>query len=259
MTAPSPWRRRLILGAAVAGAVAVWNAAPLLRRMLPQDFDFAPLNDPRGFRRLAGGATSGGMDPFAGIGGGAPTPAAADPAALRADLCRALHGGPPPAGVVPVASFSDYYCPFCRVLTRTLAAIEAEGGVRVSWHEWPLLGATSEVAARAALAAERQGAYPEFQAAMMRGGFVPTPAFLESLAGRIGVDPVRMRADMDSPATTRAIAESRGLARLFGFPGTPALVVGRTVVVGAIDDARLRALIDREREDGPPPACLGQT
>jgi predicted DsbA family dithiol-disulfide isomerase len=256
MTAPSPWRRRLFLGAAAAGTVAFWNAAPLLRRLLPQDFDFAPLADPPGFRRLAGGATSGGIDPLAGIGGGGPAPEAVDPTALRAQLCRALYGGTPPAGVVPVASFSDYYCPYCRVLTGTLAAIEADGGVRVTWHEWPLLGATSEVAARAALAAERQGAYPEFQAALMRGGFIPTPAFLESLAARIGVDPVRMRADMESPATTRAIAESRGLARLFGFSGTPALVVGRTVVVGAIDDARLRALIDREREDGLPPACV---
>jgi protein-disulfide isomerase len=256
MSAPSPWRRRLILGAAAAGAIGLMNAGPLLRRLLPQDFDFAALDDPPGFRRLAGGATSGGIDPFAGIGGGGPSPETADPAALRADLCRVLYGGRPSAGVVPIASFSDYYCPYCRVLTRTLAAIEAEGGVRVAWHEWPLLGETSEVAARAALAAERQGAYPEFQAALMRGGFVPTPAFLESLAARIGIDAQRMLADMDSGATARAIAESRGLARLFGFPGTPALVVGRTVVMGAIDDARLRALIAREREDGPPPGCV---
>ena len=64
-----------------------------------------------------------------------------------------------------------------------------------------------------------------------------------------------MRRDMDGAAVSRRLAESAALAGLFGFAGTPALVVGRTVVVGAIGEARLRALIARERRDGPIPAC----
>jgi predicted DsbA family dithiol-disulfide isomerase len=212
---------------------------------------------PGGFRRLAGGATSGGIDPFAGLSApGAPQPTIPEEA-LRADLCRALFGERPGPGVTPVASFSDYYCPYCRVLTRKLSAIEDESGgaVRVAWREWPLLGGASETAAKAALAAKRQGAYADFHAALMRSGFVPTPAFIDALATRIGVDPARMRADMASPEVAYEIAEARSLARLFGFPGTPALVVGRTVVVGEISDVTLRALIARERADGPPPGC----
>jgi protein-disulfide isomerase len=89
----------------------------------------------------------------------------------------------------------------------------------------------------------------------MRGGFVATPAFLTNLAARIGIDADRMISDMQSPGVAHDIAESTALARLFGFVGTPSLVVGRTVVVGQIDDATLRALIAREREDGPVPAC----
>ncbi len=255
---PSRLRRGLITAGVVAGFAGLWSGAPYLRRLLPRDFDFAALADPPGFRRIAGGSTSGGIDPFAGIGTPRAQPGPAiDPDALRADLCRALYGAPPGAGVVPVASFSDYYCPFCRVLTRRLSAIEAEseGAVRIAWHEWPLLGETSETAAKAALAAKRQGAYVAFHEALMRGAFVATPAFLADLAGRLGIDPDRMLADMESAETARAIAESRALARLFGFPGTPALVVGRTVVVGQIDEATLRALIERERADGPLPGC----
>jgi hypothetical protein len=45
------------------------------------------------------------------------------------------------------------------------------------------------------------------------------------------------------------------LAELFAFVGTPALVVGRTVVQGEINDARLERLIARERMDGPIEAC----
>lgn len=255
--APSRLRRALLIGGAAAIGVLAWNAAPWLRGLLPVSLDFADLDDPPGFRRLAGGATSGGIDPFAGLSAsGAPQPMIPEEA-LRADLCRALFGERPGPGVTPVASFSDYYCPYCRGLTRRLSAIEDESGgaVRVAWREWPLLGAASETAAKAALAAERQGAYADFHAALMRSGFVPTPPFIDALAERIGVDPARMRADMASPEVAYEIAEARGLARLFGFPGTPALVVGRTVVVGEISDATLRALIARERADGPPPGC----
>jgi len=247
-------RRLLTLGGVAAVAVAAVNAPAVIGRLVPPAFDFAPLDDPPGFRRLAGGAVSGGVDPLAGIGGGA-RPPMADPQALRADLCRALFDGPPPPGVAAVASFSDYYCPFCRVLTQRLAALEAEGAIRVAWHEWPLLGETSEAAARAALAARRQGAYVAFHAAMMRGGFVATPAFLREIAERLGLDADRMRADMAGPAVAGEIARARGLAALFGFAGTPALVIGRTVVVGAIDDRDLRALAALEGAEGPPPGC----
>jgi predicted DsbA family dithiol-disulfide isomerase len=252
--APVPWRRRAVIGATAVAAIGLWSARGRIAALLPQDFAFEPLDDPPGFRRLAGGATSGAFDPFVGLS--APSPAAtADPDALRADLCAALFDGPAPPGVVPVASFSDYYCPYCRVLTRLLAGLEVGGGVRMAWREWPLLGETSELAARAALAAKRQGAYVAFHKTLMRGGFVATPAFLEDVADRIGVDPGQMRADMDSASVAQEIATARGLARLFGFIGTPALVVGRTAVVGEIGEARLRALIDRERADGPVPGC----
>lgn len=250
-------RRRFLLGAVAAAGALAWIGAPQLNRLRPRALDFTPIDDPPGFRRLRGGATSGAADPLAGLSAPvAPGPVVPE-SVLRADLCTALFGPGMPPGVTPIASFSDYACPYCRVLTRRLAAIEAESGgaVRVAWREWPLLGPASEIAARAALAAGRQGAYAAFHAALMRGGFVVTPALLDTIAARTGIDAARMRADMASAEVAHDIAESRGLARLFGFPGTPALVVGRTVVVGEIADATLTALIAREREDGPPPAC----
>jgi protein-disulfide isomerase len=247
-------RRALTFGAAAAVLAAAYGAGPALRAVLPQRFEFEPLPDLPGFRRLASGDTSGAIDPLAGIAAG-PRPPEADAEALRADLCSALFGGPAPAGVVPVAYFTDVSCAFCRVLSPRLAAVAAEGGVRVTRHEWPLFGERSELAARAAIAAEAQGVGDAFHAALMRGGFVPTPAFLDTLAGRVGADPARLRADMAASATDAAVARARGLARLFGFPGTPGLVVGRTALAGAIDEARLAALIDRERADGQPPAC----
>ena len=234
-----------------------WFGLPRIRRLLAPDFAFAPLADPPGFRRLAAGDLSRGIDPFVGLGDDQAAPVGAA-RGLRDGLCRALFGVTGvPDGVVPIASFSDYRCPYCRILTQKLAVLEKEsrGAVDVTWHEWPLLGATSEMAAKAALAAARQDAYAAFHEKLMGGAFVPTPAYLADLAGRSGIDPDRLIADMNSPGVAAEIEQSRALAALFRFPGTPALVVGRTVVAGAIGDAEIARLVEREREEGPPPGC----
>jgi len=250
--------RRLVIGAGVgAVAAAAWWGWPKVAPYFVGAFEFEAVAGVPGFRRIAGGEISGNINPLAGLEAPGARTAAAAQEEVRADICGALFGGTPAQGVVPVASFSDYYCPFCRVLTQRLDEIErASGGsVRITWHEWPLLGSNSEFAARAALAADRQGAYAAFHKRLMRTSFVPTPEFLEALANDIGIDPVQMAADIRSAAVSDRLRTSAALSAVFGFRGTPALVVGRTVVTGAITDATLRALIDQERADGPLDAC----
>ena len=75
------------------------------------------------------------------------------------------------------------------------------------------------------------------------------------LAQRLGLDPSRLAADMSTADVNDQIAKSKGLASILGFRGTPGLVVGRTLVNGAIDDAELMSLIERERTEGPVPGC----
>lgn len=249
--------RRVFLGAAAA-AVGAWWLWPQIAHHFVGEFDFEPLENPVGFRQLALGQTSSSPNPFIGIA----LPDEVEPVVageiLQSDLCKALFDEPPPPGMVPIASFSDYNCPYCRVLTERLSNLEArsEGTVRITWHEWPVLGPSSVSAARAALAADMQGAYVAFHKRLMRTRFVPTPSFLEAIARDIGVDPDRLLIDMKSGAVTDRLKTTESIANLFGFIGTPALVVGRTVVFGAISDRKLRALLQREREDGTPPACV---
>lgn len=231
---------------------------PAVSQLFAGDFEFEPVERPAGFRRLAAGQSSAGFSPLFGLDDEAGPGISAAVAEVGADPCGSLYGGNGlDAGVVPIASFSDYNCPFCRVLTLRLVEIEdaADGDVQIAWHELPLLGEASMLAAQGALAAKRQGAYVEFHRRLMRAPFRATPEYLEALAEAIGVDHDRLREDMQSTAVQEEIMRSSALAKAFGFIGTPALVVGRTVVQGEIDDATLKRLIDRERADGPIAAC----
>ncbi|MBR28664.1 MAG: hypothetical protein CML46_17250 [Rhodobacteraceae bacterium] len=55
---------------------------------------------------------------------------------------------------------------------------------------------------------------------------------------------------MQSRDIAEDIMVSKALSRLFGFIGTPAMVVGGTVIQGEITDAVLRRVVEVEREEG---------
>lgn len=255
-------RRGLLLGglAVAGGYFALRDGLPALRSRFAS-LEFTALDRPGGFRRIAGGQTSsGGFEPFVGLDAkpqDRPDTSEVQ-AAVEADLCGTLFAGwSGDPDVVPIASFSDYNCPICRITTRRLAQLDAvaEGGARITWHELPILGETSLLAARAALAADRQGAYAAFHDRLLRSPFRATPEYLEAVAADLDLDRDRLAADMASAEVSDRIARGLALRDLFGFSGTPAFVVGRTVIEGDVDERTLARLIEAEREAGPPPGC----
>lgn len=228
--------------AAVAGGWQLWaNRA--------QPFEFEPIEGLPGWRQIAFDGVSGALGGLSGaalLGVGDGEEAAEILPAEQ--LCDVLFAGSA-AGKVPVAVFSDFYCPFCRVLIERLGARE-DPRIDVSWHELPLLGPASEIAARAAIAADAQDGYVAFQSRLMGSQFRPTTRFLSEVAEASGLDADRLLTDMESDTTARMLRESRAASRLLRIWGTPATVVGRTLVMGAINERDLSRLIDIEAEAG---------
>lgn len=245
--------RRLFL---VGGTIAVLaaNKYQLLSPFFQKPLQFVSLESPAGFRRLPSGLSSSAFNPFFGVSARSDPSVESAVAHVNKNICESLYGPKPvDDGVVQIASFSDYYCPYCRVLTQKLARLEkkSEGKVVISWHELPLLGEASNLAAKTALAAKRQGAYIRFHKRLMKSAFRPTQAYLEELADNIGVDSDQLIRDMSGDEVAQEILISAALAKIFAFIGTPAIVIGRSVVQGEIGDRMLGRIIDQERLDGP--------
>ena len=253
-------RRLLLLGLALGGGYLVAGRALPTLPWFAANLEFEDIDQPAGFRRIRAGETStGGFDPFAGIDSAGPAePAPSAVSAVRQDICNALfEGWTPGSGTVPIASFSDYNCPICRITTRRIAqaAPVQDGTARVTWHELPILGKTSVLAAKAALAADNQGAYAAFQDRLLRSAFQPTDGYIDALASDLDLDRGRLARDMESPDIEARIDRSLALRDLFGFRGTPAILVGRTVIEGDIGEATLSRLIELERKAEPLPVC----
>lgn len=256
---PAGAGRRGALALLAGLAVAAVALPPTLRRLTP--LDVAPLPALPGFRQVEGDGLTRAFDPLVGLDTPAATagplalPAPAT-AAVRADPCAALFPGWDGAGV-PLAVFTDYNCAICRRTEPELVQWVADqnGAVVLFWHELPILGPTSVVAARGALAARALGVHDAFRARLMRSAVAADPAYLRALARGIGLDGDRLVALAGSAAVTDEIARSLALARLLGLPGTPGAVLGRTVVRGALPPATWSRLLRDESAERTAAAC----
>lgn len=153
-----------------------------------------------------------------------------------------------PAGDVTMAEFFDYNCPYCRRVAGPMReTMAADSKLRVVYKELPILGPNSLFAARAALAAHRQGRYVAFHDALMQVKGVADEATVLRIAAELGLDVERLKADMADPAIQSAIERNLKLAEALRLAGTPGFVIGEHILRGGTDAATLGNLIAKAR------------
>lgn len=152
-------------------------------------------------------------------------------------------------GDISLVEFFDYQCPYCKRVQPALERLaQKDKGLRLVYKEFPILGPASVVAARAALAAGLQGKYDAFHAAMMaRTGHITDEAVYE-VAQSVGLDVERLKHDMAAPQIKADLKANRELARELAISGTPAFVIGRQVIPGAVSLEDLQQLVADARK-----------
>src|SRR5690606_3507258 len=102
-------------------------------------------------------------------------------------------------------------------------------------------------AAKAALAAHRQGKFWEMHDALFDQGGTLEAGDLERIAEELGLDMQRFEQDREDPAIEAMIAEDEALARELGVTGTPASFVNGRFLGGAQPAEAFDALLEQER------------
>ena len=165
--------------------------------------------------------------------------------AIEAPFAGAWAGNP--KGDVTLVMFTDYACGYCRASTPDIERLLAsDPKLKVVWREIPVLGPDSEVAARAALAAAKQGRYLAFHRALFAGGRPDAP-HLAQAAQAAGLDPARLQADRSGADVARELDANIALATQLKVEGTPAFVVGNEMLGGAVGYDRLAQAITAAR------------
>jgi protein-disulfide isomerase len=154
-----------------------------------------------------------------------------------------------PNGNVTIVEFFDTRCPYCRKLEPTMAAFLArDRDVRLVYKDLPILGPASVLGSTALLAAQKQGGYEKLRSALMAAPPQTTKAMIREAALHLGLDWPRLEHDMDDPAISARLAANVKLAQEVGIDGTPALVIGKTLIPGAVDIAELTDAVAAARK-----------
>jgi protein-disulfide isomerase len=140
-------------------------------------------------------------------------------------------------GDITVTEFFDYNCGYCKKsLSDITKLIGEDKKVRVVFKEFPILSKGSEEAAKVALAARIQGKYWEVHTALLEAKGQANEASAMKIAEKLGLDLVKLKADIEGAEVKAELASVKELATKMGINGTPHFLVGDKSIAGAPQD-----------------------
>lgn len=177
---------------------------------------------------------------------------------LQPSMLQAILTGPlptPPAGAargdITVVEYFDYACPVCRHLEPELRKLLASDvKVRIIRKDWPVFGEASEYAAYCSYAAAREGRYQAAHDALITSrSDLDSKKDVQIVLRTAGFDVQKLDAEIQSHAKEYHDVLARNLRETaaLGLRGTPGLIVGTQLVLGAVDYAGLERLVARAR------------
>ncbi|WP_030390155.1 DsbA family protein [Streptomyces sp. NRRL S-241] len=181
-----------------------------------------------------------------GSGSGAVAAPRTDPAAELKALARRESGDKLAVGradaPVVLIEYSDFKCGYCAKFARDtepelVKKYVADGTLRIEWRNFPIFGAESEAAARAAWAAGQQDRFEAFHAAAYADGSkdkgFAEPRLVE-LGREAGVpDLERFKADLAGEQAAAALKKDQEEGYRIGVTSTPSFLLNGRPIAGA--------------------------
>ena len=168
--------------------------------------------------------------------------------AITADKTNHVLGNP--NGSFIVIEFFDYGDTFSKIMNRKMAeAVKKSDNICWILMSTPIIKTTgySDLAARYAYAAQKQGKFAEFHAAMANIQD-KSPDGLKHLCEGVGLDMEQLQKDAFSEKADKKLKQNRKFAEAIGFSGTPMFVIHGQVKQGAFSDDEMDEYIKQAEE-----------
>lgn len=141
------------------------------------------------------------------------------------------HGSPlrgSPMAPVTIYEFSDFQCPYCKTAAPLLkkAVEESDGKAKLVFKQYPLpMHPKAREAAKAAVAADRQGKFWEMHDLLFENQERLQTADFADYAEKLGLDVSRFKQDMASKETENKIEADIAEGKKAGVDSTPSIYV----------------------------------
>lgn len=131
-----------------------------------------------------------------------------------------------PNGSTVLVEFLDYQCGHCKQTVHIVQnLINQNKDLKVIIKELPILGETSNYAAKVALAANKQGKFQMVHEALLNNTTKLTKESVESIAKAQGVDWAAIEKSLESDALDKQLDKVFSVAQQLNIMGTPAFIV----------------------------------
>lgn len=163
---------------------------------------------------------------------------------------RSWVGGNP-EGDITLVEFLDYRCGFCRrAMPEVADLLASDGNIRLIIKEFPILGESSVIMSRFALATRDVAgpeAYKDMHDALMELNGDPSDVALRRLAEGMGLDADAILAQMESPAVGEELQDNYDLAQALNIQGTPSFVLQDELLRGFLTADEMKERVAQKR------------
>ena len=173
-----------------------------------------------------------------------PAPTVADKALLDEILNdKTNHVLGNPKGSFVVIEFFDYNCGYCKMMNKKMAeAVKKSKNIRWVVMDAPIFGDRSEIIARYAWAAAKQGKFAEYHAALGETDKKDEDG-LKEIGKKLGLNVDKLAKDANSDAAKAKLTANRKYIEKLKINGVPVFIVNGDVRVGAFSDDQMEEYI----------------
>ena len=143
-----------------------------------------------------------------------------------------------------IVEFVDYNCGYCKKTLTTISKLmENFNNIQIVFIDYPILSESSEIAARASLAANEQNAYFEYHSILLNNTKSINENFLYKIAKKLSLDIEKFKKDISSEKIKNNIIKNINFANSLKVRGTPTFIIGTQILPGAYDYEKLKKII----------------
>ena len=143
-----------------------------------------------------------------------------------------------------IVEFVDYNCGYCKKTLPTISKLMKNfDNIQIVFIDYPILSESSEIAARASLAANEQNAYFEYHTILLNNKKTINENILYKIAKDLSLDIEKFKKDMFSKKIKNNIIKNIEFANSLKIRGTPTFIIGRQILPGAFDYDKLKKII----------------
>ena len=143
-----------------------------------------------------------------------------------------------------IVEFVDYNCGYCKKTLSTISKLMKNfDNIQIVFIDYPILSESSEIAARASLAANEQNAYFKYHTILLNNTKSINENILYKIAKELSLDIEKFKKDISSEKIKNNIIKNIKFANSLKIRGTPTFIIGNQILPGAYDYEKLKKII----------------